>query len=245
MTAGAEITKDGERLIATWRRPKGPPVVYTYLDRRAGLSWPGPNNPGYFCLFGLLQERKQPTYGPGGSEKSFMFQRALLAEFQHHDLDRLATSLIRVCTDSWCNWVAADMSDAMYSNWLEIAPLLARSRGINVYDVPLPPMTTATNAVRRLNKARAIRTDYEHQEVDKDKISEWHDKITFPLGPQILYPQGVAMTTSGIHTEDKIKPEERHYALAAMYRVIESYKMFPYTKPAPEAFKQKRKGGYG
>jgi len=48
---------DGDRLIVR----TGPAKAYVFLDRRMGVTWPTPQNEGYYAIYGLLKERYRPV----------------------------------------------------------------------------------------------------------------------------------------------------------------------------------------
>ena len=99
MKKDIEIFKDRDKINIVSKKPDEPKRVDTYLTPRAGVSWPSPNSPGYYCILGLKDE---PTL----TEKKPL---VLLAEGQSELMEKFFERLSITANRLFCNRIFANL----------------------------------------------------------------------------------------------------------------------------------------
>lgn len=102
------------------------PTFETYIERRAAMTWPTPNNEGYYCVFGLKDLVTHKNTYPV----------EILAELKTKDQDKLFGAVITAMSVLKCNVVYADCSREFQSNMIDFAQALNKSgsKDIGLYD---------------------------------------------------------------------------------------------------------------
>ena len=107
MKSKFRIEKDGHKIIAHQPpQPGKPHNIDVFLDIRGGLVWPRSKTPGYFCLFGLLDE---PTL----TEKKPL---VLLTEVTDPQLERLFSVMVERAVRWFCSWVFITEDEGFENN---------------------------------------------------------------------------------------------------------------------------------
>jgi len=99
MKKDIEIFKDRDKINIVSKKPDEPKKVDTYLTTRAGISWPTPQSPGYYCILGLKDE---PTL----TEKNPL---VLLAEGQDELMEKFFERLSITANRLFCNRIFANL----------------------------------------------------------------------------------------------------------------------------------------
>ena len=200
-----EIVKDGKNILVNGR---------VFKDRRMGITFPGPNNTGYLCLFGLEDVETTMGYSP----------LVLLAERTESDRDKFFNKILGVSKRWSCSDLYADMDKTTESLERSFSSFF---RGKNVRGVRLFDAGEWSDFQEALPAivARARRGMLE-------------------LGKKtILKGQYDGMTPDDLHTREQVLPNERWFAVNAMNHVVLSYELFPVPKKK-EPMIYKRGVGY-
>ena len=99
MKKDIKIFKDGYKINIILKKPDGTRKIDIYLTIRAAISWPSPNSPGYYCIFGLKEE---PTL----TEKNPL---VLLAEGQAELMEKFFERLIANANRLYCERLFANL----------------------------------------------------------------------------------------------------------------------------------------
>jgi len=216
MKATPKIYTDDYRLVMSWPRSNGPPKLHIYLNRRCGLTWPTANNPGYYCLMGLLDEPTLSSIRP----------LRLINEGEFTDTARLWDRVTKVCKLMHCEWILADLRDEFYGLQLEFTNYVRRRRveGLRLRDV----------------------SDISTFEMARPLIARRADTDTLAIPKHTILRKQLGMITpDDLRQVDYQQPEERFYAVHALNHVVTSYHMYPWHKPKKPQWQMPRQGGYG
>ena len=95
---------DGDRMVIE----TAPNKRYVFLDRRIGITWPSQYNPGYYAIYGLLDERETPV--------------VMLSERKTDDtIAKMVAGLYAAAMAYRCSSIYADMSDEYGLPYKEVA----------------------------------------------------------------------------------------------------------------------------
>jgi hypothetical protein len=95
-----KIFMDREKLIFQYsKEPGSMQRVDTYLTTRAGISWPSPNSPGYYCILGLKDESTLTEKRP----------LVLLAEGEDELMEKFFERLSVTANRLFCNRIFANL----------------------------------------------------------------------------------------------------------------------------------------
>ena len=225
MSIKPEIYTDGHRLVMSWARKGRPDFQRIFKDRRMGVSWPGPNNPGYFCLM-ALQEHPRREDG--------RVAHRLLNERETTDVEELFKAITIVCKRMKCAWVLADVSKkhdtiyAQFARWL-------RERSVDYFRLH------DASDYGGIEEALSAMNDLIGGPDDPEERNALYVPTTTILGRQLS-----DINPEDLHLIDKTKVEERFYAAHAMSYVITSWQLYPFRKPQRDSEEYPGRGtGYG
>lgn len=95
---------DGDRMVIE----TAPNKRYVFLDRRIGITWPSQYSPGYYAIYGLLDERETPV--------------VMLSERKTDDtIAKMVAGLYAAAMAYRCSLIYADMSDEYGLPYKEVA----------------------------------------------------------------------------------------------------------------------------
>jgi hypothetical protein len=208
-----------------------------YVDRRAGMTFPTANNPGYYCVFGLKKTISHKDKRP----------LELLAEAEIKDQTKLFLSLVKTMRLLHCSAVYADCSKAFESAELELEHILAR---LNVDTISLfdaSEFDGFDSSYANFEAARAPIDDTGRKSllIIPGAYKEFHapDKGRTPGMSMITRDLQAAATD----TVKSARPWESFPAANAFNHVIMSYVISPYQEPAKDHLIKEDAGfnGYG
>ncbi len=195
------------------------PLIDVFQDRRAGLTFPSVNNPGYFCIFGLQQVITHRDKRP----------LELLAEGSFEDQAQLFASLTRHMRMMQCTHVYADCSKTFQSNEVEFEKYIRRNGVHNIGLFDASEFEGFESSYAGFEAARAPMDEH-----GKKGLLKIHTKSQ--LRGELRVIDADDFTSS--------KPWEKYPAVNAFNHIIMSYVISPWVKPDKEYFNQQREG-YG
>jgi hypothetical protein len=210
------------------------PTVEMFLDRRAGMTFPTANNPGYYCVFGLRQVISHKDKRP----------MELLAEYETHNQTALFLSLVKTMRLLQCSVVYADCSKAFESAEMELEQVLTRLNvsTIGLYDAS--EFDGFESQYASFEAARAPLDAYGRKGLLKipGAFREWGnpDKGRVP-GFSLITRD---LQSAGKDTVKAARPWESYPAANAFNHVIMSYVISPYQEPEKD-YSTTKNEGYG
>jgi len=211
MNLNPEIYSDDYRLCWKLPRNSGPPVIKVLFDRRCGFQWPTVENPGYFCILGLLDEPTMDGRVP----------RILLAEAESVVQDQFFEQMLAQCKKWGCKRLFGDLSNRWAAHEAALYAF-GRKRGVRGLEVQ--------NAVEfgDFEQARPVIRKYAKKHEDEKQGALRCNSIAFKFADTIQQKQLSTMTPADFQGH----PEQRFYAVAALNYVLMSWEMFPWIKPS-------------
>ena len=235
----AKITyyPDEYRLCRQTDVPGAAPVIDIYNDRRAGMTFPTANNPGYYCIFGL---------------KNVVTHRAkrpleLLAEREDTDQRKLFTALCKDMRLLKCERVYADCSKSFESSEMDFEATAQRLGvdTIGLYDAS--DFDGFDSSYANFEAAKAPLDDYGHQGIliipGTYKVMGQPYKGRWP-GDCLITRDFKAAGKSDIKSSG---PWEQYPAATAFNHIIMSYVISPWSKPETDSLVKQSAdfNGYG
>ncbi len=179
---------------------KQPEQQYEYRERRCGVTWPGPRNPGYVVVFGQRNEVSGFVYR----------QTDMLGEGEEDNMERFFDLIIEAMRKFHCTWLCCDRSEKYDTQLFAFGRHVAkRNFKIDIVDM---------SGIGGFEEARPI--------VD-DMI---RDDLLFIMKGSRLRQQSGRLTPVDLHTKDRVGPEERFWSVNAMHFVLVSWSVYPYRK---------------
>lgn len=214
---------DRDKLVIP-TKPKGGDSGETriFLDRRIGITWPGSNNFGYYCVFGM-EDRFTVQHG-------MIKPLVLLAEGTdiktggRHTRQRFFEKLIAMASRYEARWLFADM----------------RKRN----DVVLWSFDRVVNK-RRFKLQMTDTSEWDDFENMRPAVDEVGDAglLDVPRN-SIISREKAKLTPSAVKQKEGLTLEERFPAIMAMSRVVTSWEMYPWVKPKKDKPRAPIKEGY-
>lgn len=200
---------DGYRLCR--KRPvKGrAPVIDIYNDRRAGMTFPGANHPGYFCIFGLKDVVTHRDKLP----------LELLAEGEFEDQTQLFAAACRYMRMMRCSYLYADCSLEFQSSEVEFDKYVRRNSVKNVGLFDASEFEGFKSSYAGFEAARAPLDEY-----GRKGLLKIHSKTQ--LKRELRSIQADDFRTG--------RPWESFPAINAFNHIIMSYVISPWQRPAKE-----------
>ena len=183
---------------------KAPEKHIIYRDRRCGVTWPGPRNPGYLCVFGQREDQSPTVYK----------QTDLLVEAEEENTERFFDKISAAMKKLHCTWLLADRSDKFDTVLYSLSHYMTKRN--------LAYQVLGMEDTGGFEEARPV--------VD-DMIK--NDQLSIPKGT-ILRGQSGRITPIDLHTKDRVGPEERFWAMNAMNFCVVSWVAYPWKKPGKQ-----------
>lgn len=197
---------DGYRLCCKTDRPGKSPVIDIFNDRRAALTWPGPKNDGYFCIFGLQDVVTHRDKAP----------LVLMVEGSFKDQDQMFSSIITHMRSLDCSKLYGDCSQEFRNNEIAFDRFVRRwnAKGIGLYDTS--EFDGYKSSYGGFKAARAPIDEH-----GRDGLLKIHPNTQLASDLQVIQDDdyGVGYTW------------ERFPALNAFNYIIMSYVISPWEKP--------------
>ncbi len=208
------IEPQGDSIIVRRKKQDGKDTVSTFLDRRSAVTWPGPNNKGYFAVFGLSDQRN-------ASGQNVLY---LINEKYESNRRKLFEIMAAYCAYWHCKWLFADMS-TNYDSFVTAFTQFANQR-----KAKHPVMFDA--AEWKLENSVPIITEW--LEAKRLKASD----------KSLLKPQVSSMQSVDLHTQERITATERFPAVNALQMILNCYEVYPYRKKHKNTPNEGRREGY-
>lgn len=191
-----------------------------YCDRRMGITWPGPMNPGYYCIFGL-----EDWLDPVSHERRLV----LLAEKEvPNNLDEFFSAFRNACV--------------VYSAWNVYAlGTGAREFYFDAYSVYAKKMGAWASNIR-LNDISDLSSFEAGRSIASNRAKK--RALVVPKGT-VLRGQMEAVTPENCRTSEGMDPITRWYAAAAMNHVLVSHDFYPWVRPENHKPLYDRRNGEG
>lgn len=210
---------DNYRLCKQTESAGQAPIVDVYNDRRAGMTFPTKNTPGYFCLFGLKDVITHRDKLP----------LELLAEESFKDQDQLFISLCRNMGLMRCQYVYADCSLEFQGSEIEFEKYISRSgiKNISMWDA---------------SEFDGFKSSYAGFDAARAPIDEYGRKGLLKINSASVLGRELHIVVPDDYTAQK--PWEKLPAINAFNHIIMSYVISPWCKPEDD-YNPNRQEGYG
>jgi hypothetical protein len=187
-----------EEVVLVFHAKDGKPYrIDTYHTTRAGISWPGVDSPGYYCILGLKKDARTLS-----GKKPLV----LLDEDEQSTLDRFFERLVIRDKKYLC--------DMAFAN-------LEKNPGFE-------------NSLRRFVDERKMDALYPRDSSEFENINHATVLINQRLKDEglVIPKDSILARQAGSMTPDDLKdrPEERFYAVMALFRVLGSFEYYPWRR---------------
>ena len=218
---------DEHRLCRQADRKGQSPQVDVFTDRRAGMSFPTVNSPGYYSIWGLkdvvTHRDKLPLelLSEGIMEKT--------EDNRMTDQTSFFTHLCRNMRVMECKYVYADCSREFQSNEIEFGKYVNRMgvRNLGLYDA---------------SEFDGFKSSYAGFESARAPLDEYGRKGLLKYDPQSELGKEMRIIVPDDFSSSK--PWEKFPAINAFNHVIMSYVISPFVKPQKNSARGRREG-YG
>lgn len=228
-----QLTKDRHQLIRTIPIDGKAPQVDIFNDRRAAMTLPTPNNPGYYCIFGLkdvvTHRDKMPL--------------EMLAEGKTKDRNKLFRALTKNMRELYCTHVYTDCSKEFQSSEIEFGRFIQRMgiKDVGLFDASefegfeasFGAFNAAMAPLDERGRTGMIKAPGLQRNPALDPNKKYSGECELSKELSRFQPDDI-----------KSKPWQEFPALNAFNHLIMSYVISPYSRPTKH-YTQKRHEGYG